>query len=139
VIITRGINVHRFLEGHGIKVRPYAERRSPRPANTVYGGRTIARLLKKDEERTRTVIRCIQVADPRCFDDVVIWSVWNFITAHYAHERRQVVVDLFRNIDLAEIQRRAARLASGDCARMGKTSEKIATLLADRILERDAA
>jgi hypothetical protein len=131
--------VHRLLEEFGIRVKPYHERRSPRPANVVYGGRTIARLMRKDMERSRTVIACIQVSNARCFDDVVIWSVWNFITAHYAYAKRQDVVTLFRGIDVGEVQKRAARLATGECARMGKTSEKIATLLADRLLEKEAA
>ncbi len=42
-----GINVHRFLEGYGVKVRLYHESKTSRPANVVYGGRQIARLLKK--------------------------------------------------------------------------------------------
>jgi hypothetical protein len=134
-----GINLHRFLDEFGVKVRPYHEGNRARPANVVFGGRTVSRLMRKDIERTRTVIACIQASNPKCFDDVVIWSIWNFITAHYAYARRQDVVSLFRGIDIAEIHKRAARLASGDCARMGKTSEKIATLLADRLIEKEDA
>jgi hypothetical protein len=134
-----GVNLHQFLAEFGVKVRPYHEGNRTRPANVIYGGRTVSRLLRKDIERTKTVIACIQASDPKCFDDVVIWSVWNFITAHFAYAKRQDVVSLFRRIDVGEIQKRATRLASGDCARMGKTSEKIATLLADRLLEKEDA
>ena len=42
-----GINVHRFLEGYGVKVLPYHMKRDPRPANVVYGGRDVARLKRK--------------------------------------------------------------------------------------------
>lgn len=134
-----GVNLHQFLAEFGVRVRPYHEGTRSRPANVVFGGRTVSRLMRKDIERARTVIACIQASNPKSFDDVVIWSVWNFITAHFAYAPRADVVKQFRSIDVAEIQKRAARLASGDCARMGKTSEKIATLLADRLIDKEDA
>lgn len=128
-----------MLEEFGVRIKPYHERRSPRPANVVYGGRTIARLMRKDIERTRTVVMAIQASNPHCFEDDMVWSIWHFVSAHFAYAKRQDVVALFRGTDIAEIRKRAERLALGESGRMGKTSEKIATLLADRLLEKDAA
>jgi hypothetical protein len=85
-----GTNLHRFLDDFGIKVRPIRDARSPRPANVVYGGRTVSRLLNKNPDQCRTVIACIQASNPRCLDEGMIWSVWCFIDAHMAHRPRHV-------------------------------------------------
>lgn len=132
-----GVNLHRFLQEYGVTVKPYHEARAPRPRNTVYGGRTISRLMRKDIEQCRTVILCIQASNAACFEEGMIWSIWCFVHAHMAHRPRHEVVSMFRGIDIAEINRRAHRLVTGECARMGKTAEKISTLLADRLLERE--
>lgn len=136
-----GINVHRFLEGYGIDVLPYEAGRSgeARPANVIYGGRTVARLMRKDMDRIGLVIRCIQVSNPKCFDDVMIWSVWQFITAHFAHRPAQDAINHFRAIDVALIKKRAQRLVIGSYGRGTKTWPAIYTLLADAIIDRDMA
>jgi hypothetical protein len=134
-----GINVHRFLDEFGVTVRRYDQARSPRPANVVYGGRVISRLLRQNPEQCRTVIMAIQASNPHCFDDVMIWSVWCFVKAHAADQPRQAVITMFSTIDIAEIKKRAHRLVSGANGRMGKTPEKISTLLADKLLEKDDA
>lgn len=139
--LPNGLNLHRFLEGYGIQVQPYSEARSgkDRPANVIYGGRTIARLMRKDVDRTGLVIRCIQVSNPRCFDDVIIWSVWQFIVAHMALRRPTEVIDSFRGVDLSQIKKRAHRLAIGSYGRMGKTWPIISTLIADELITEDKA
>jgi hypothetical protein len=136
-----GINVHRFLEGYGVRVLPYTDARGwkDRPANVIYGARTVARLMRKDMDRAGLVVRCIQQSNANCFDDVVIWSVWQFIGAHMAHRKPAEVIKAFEGIDLAQIKKRAHRLANGSYGRMGKTWEKIASLLADAILDKEKA
>ena len=137
-----GVNVYRFLEGFGVRVRPYREGRSgaDRPANVVYGGRTVARLIRIDAARAALAVQCIQESNPRCFDDYSILAVWQFLGAHAALERRRDVVRAFGGIDLAKIKKRALRLAKGEYGRMGKTSEKISSLIADALIpEEDAA
>lgn len=141
MIRQNGINVHRFLEGFGVKIRPYCEARTgkDRPPNVVFGGRTLARLMRKDIEMAGLVVRCIQASDATCFDDVVIWSVWCFIGAHMAHKKPQHAVNAFSLIDLGSIKRRAQCLTTGDSGRMAKTASAIATLLADAIIPKDEA
>ncbi|MGV2099036.1 hypothetical protein [Rhizobium sp. 21-4511-3d] len=136
-----GINVHRFLEGYGVRVLPYTEARGwkERPSNVVYGGRTVARLMRKDIDRVGLVIRCIQESNPTCFDDVVIWSVWQFIGAHMAHRKPADVLNAFRAVDIAVIKKRAHRLTTGSYGRMSKTWPVIACLLADTIIEKEHA
>lgn len=134
-----GINVHSFLEGFGIDVLPYTEARGwkDRPANVIYGGRTISRLMRKDMDRTALVIRCIQVSNPQCFHDVAIWAVWRVIEAHFAHRKAPDVINVFRCIDIGSIQKRAHRLTNGSYGRMSKTWPVIACLLADAIIEKE--
>ncbi|WP_246754987.1 hypothetical protein [Rhizobium lusitanum] len=90
-----GINVHRFLEGYGVKVRLYHESKTSRPANVVYGGRQIARLLKKVPDRTGLVVRCIQTSNPTGFDDVTIRSVWCFLGAHFPQSAQTAAIEAF--------------------------------------------
>lgn len=134
-----GVNVHRFLEGFGIDVLPYTEARGwkDRPANVIYGGRTISRLMRKDMERTALVIRCIQVSNPRCFEDVVVWGVWQLITAHFAHRKPTDVINLFRDVDVGAVTKRARRLSVGSYGRGTKTWPAIYTLLADAIVAKE--
>lgn len=129
-----GINVHKFLEGYGIKVLPYRESRMPRPANVVYGGRQISRLMRKDIDRTGQTIRCIQASNPRCLDDATIWSVWCFIGAHYPQGAPPSAIKAFSGVDVASIRRRAQRLIIGDGGRMTKMAVAISILLADEII-----
>ncbi|MBX9455869.1 MAG: hypothetical protein KL863_07490 [Rhizobium sp.] len=134
-----GSNFRHLLEEFGIRVQPYREARSPRPANVIYGGRTICRLMRSDVERCRTTIGAIQSADPTCFGDQVVLAVWQLVGAHLADRPRHEVRAMFASLDLAAIQRRAQFLATGKHGRMGKTVEKLATLIADQLLEKDAA
>lgn len=134
-----GVNLHRFLDEYGVQVRPCRESRTPRPDNVVYGGRTIVRLMRNDLERCRTVIMSIKASNRAAFDDRIVWSVFRFIGAHWSDKPRQEVVARFAAIDLIDINERAQRLAVGRNGRMGKVSEKIATLLADKLLEKEQA
>ena len=83
-----GFNFHRWLEGFGVKVRHFSEGRSfhTRPANVVYGGRTLKRLWAMDQRRAETVIRCIQSSNPKRFDDFTMLAVWHYLGAHAAQE-----------------------------------------------------
>lgn len=130
-----GINVHRFLESFGVKVLPYHMKRDPRPANIVYGGREVARLMRKDMELTGLVIRCIQVSNPTCFDDLTIWSVWRFITAHSSQAKPTDTIAAFSGIDLALIRERAQRLAIGEGGRLAKSPVAISILLAQELIQ----
>lgn len=135
------VNVHRFLEGYGVKVQPIhkSSARHGRPANVVYGGRTMRRLIQRDSDRAATVVMCIQASNPSCFVDVIIMAVWTFVSAHAADRKRNEVIAMFRTVDLAVIYQRANQLVAGRNGRMGKSFEKIATLLADRLLNEDMA
>lgn len=136
-----GINLHRFLEGYGIRVLPYTDARGwkDRPANVIYGGRTVARLMRKDMERAGLVIRCIQASDPTAFDDVVIWSVWCFLGSHMAQNTPTEAINAFRAISLGSIKKRAHEVTVGKTGRMTRTSSAIATLLAHAIIPKDEA
>lgn len=137
-----GANFHRWLEGFGVRVRHFNEGRSfqTRPANVVYGGRTLKRLWARDEQRAETMIRCIKAADPKCFDDYMLLAVWHYIGAHAAQEPAGEVVRAFAGLNLARIAKRGHRLAKGQYGRMGKVAEKISSLLADALIpEEDAA
>lgn len=70
------------------------------------------------------------------FDDVVIWSVWQLLTAHFAHRPPQEAINHFRSLDLAAIQKRAQRLVCGSYGRGTKTWTAIYTLLAHEIIEK---
>lgn len=134
-----GINFYRFLEGHGVQVLPYRESRLPRPPNVVYGGRAFRRLIRQDADRAALVVRCIQASDPRCLDDVTVWSVWCFLTAHWPQGAARNAVEAFSNIDIGTIRRRAQRLVIGQEGRMGKMATAISILLANEIIHEDRA
>lgn len=136
-----GHNFHRWLEGFGVRVRHFSEGRSfhTRPANVVYGGRTLKRMWAKDHERAGTVIRCIQASNNRCFDDYTLLAVWHYIGAHAAGEPASAISASFAAIDLSRISKRAHRLAKGKYGRMGKVAEKISSLIADAIIPEDDA
>lgn len=132
-----GINVHRFLEGYGIKVLPCTDARGwkERPANVIYGGRTVARLMRRDMDRISAVIRCIQVSNPRCFDDVTIWAVWQVLAAHFPHSTPQNAVSLFHVVDIQKVKERATRLNMGEYGRMSKTWPVLAALIVAEIMK----
>lgn len=132
-----GINVHRFLEGYGVRVLPYHLKRDPRPANVVYGGRQVSRLMRKDIERTGLTVRCIQVGNPTCFDDVYLWSVWRVLAVHLPLVNPQEAIRAFSGIDLASIKQSAQRLSMGHGGAITKTTAAISLELAREILTRN--
>lgn len=134
-----GTNIRRFLEGYGVKVHLYRESKTPRPANVVYGGRQIGRLIKKDPDRAGLVVRCIQTSNPVCFDDVTIWSVWCFLATHFPQSAPTAAIEAFSRTDLADVKKRALRLAIGPGGRLTKTAAAIAIVLAQDILNGDKA
>ena len=129
-----GINVHRFLEGYGVRVLPYHQKRAPRPANVIYGGREVARLMRKDIERTGLVIRCIQASNPVCFDDIYLWAIWRVLLVHFTTRRHSEAVAAFATIDIAELKKRAQRLAIGEGVALAKTSAAVSIEFAREIL-----
>lgn len=132
-----GINIHRFLEGYGIKVLHYRESRLPRPANVVYGGRQIGRLMRKDADRAGMTVRCIQASNPTCLNDATVWSVWCFLAAHFPQGAPSSVIRAFSGIDVALIRQRAQRLITGDGGRMTNTAIAMSILLANEIIRDD--
>lgn len=132
-----GINVHRFLEGYGVKVLPYHMKRDPRPANVVYGGREVARLMRKDIDRTGTVVRCIQASNPVCFDDIYLWSVWRFLDVHFPHIEPRNAIVAFSSIDVAEMKKAALRLSVGVGGSLTKQTAAIGIELARAILHKE--
>jgi hypothetical protein len=138
---SNGSNFWRFLEGFGVRLRPISEARGwkDRPANVIYGGRTAKRLYNRDEARMGLVIRCIQASNPRCFDDVVIWSVWRLLVAHFDIAKPQQAIVAFRLVDLQQVRERARRLANGQHQSMEKSAAVISTLLADAMIPKDDA
>lgn len=136
-----GKNFWRFLESFGVKLRPISEARGwkDRPANVIYGGRTAKRLFNRDEVRMGVVIRCIQSANPTCFDDVIVWSVWRIVGAHFDTARPQEAINAFKAVDLQAVKERAKRLANGQHQSMEKSAAVISTLLADAMIPKDEA
>lgn len=134
-----GINVHRFLEGYGVKVLPYNMKRDPRPANVVYGGRQVSRLLRKDIDRTGLVVRCIQASNPRCFDDIYLWSIWRFLAVHFAHRTPREATAAFECVDIAQLKERAQRLAVGQGGALAKITAATSLEFARAIIEKEVA
>ncbi len=134
-----GINVHRFLEGYGVKVLPYHLKRDPRPANVVYGGREVARLMRKDIDRTGLTVRCIQASNPVCFDDIYLWSIWRFLSVHFPQNEARAAIGAFSAIDVAEIKKAALHLSVGAGGSLTKQSVAIGIELARAILQKEQA
>ncbi len=134
-----GINVFRFLEGYGVKVLPYHSKRDPRPANVVYGGREVARLMRKDVERTGVMVRCIQASNPTCFDDLSMWSTYRVLCVHFPHSEARDAIHAFSGIDIAEIKKTAHRLSIGVGGALTKQSAAISIELARAIFFKETA
>lgn len=134
-----GINVHRFLEGYGVKVLPYHLKRDPRPANVVYGGRQVARLMRKDIDRTGLTVRCIQASNPTCFEDIYLLSIYRFIGVHLPHSAAREAISAFSSIDIAAIKQDALRLSVGEGGALTKSTAAISMELARAILLKDKA
>jgi hypothetical protein len=138
---AKGINVHRFCEGFGIRVRPIHHAKEPRPPNVIYGGRTIARMLRrKGPDHTGLVLMCIQASDPACLYGDTIRAVSEFLKVHHAATGgRQDAIAHFRVMDIAELRTRAQRLARRDSEALSSTVAALAVLLANTIIGEDAA
>ena len=117
----RGVNVHKFAEGFGIEILAPSVAKEPRPANVIYGGRVLARLLHRHgPDHAGQVLRCILASDPTCLQGDVIWAVSRFIGAHGATIGQREVVDRFRAIDLAGLREKSRRAAMGGGAPMAR-------------------
>lgn len=134
-----GINYWRFLEGYGVRVLPYHMKRDPRPANVVYGGRQVGRLMRKDVDRTGLVIRCIQASNPVCFDDIYLWSVWRVLAVHFSQREARDAISAFSVIDIAELKECAQRLAIGEGGALAKSTSAVSLEFARAILIKDKA
>jgi hypothetical protein len=132
-----GINVHRFLEGYGVKVLPYRLKRDPRPANVVYGGRQVARLLRRDIDRTGLTVRCIQASNPVCFEDIYLLSVYQFLDVHLPQSAPRDAISAFSDIDIATLKHNALRLSRGEGGALAKSTAAISMEFARAILLKD--
>lgn len=140
-MIRRGINVHRFCEGFGIKVRPIHHAKEPRPPNVIYGGRIIARMLRRmGPEHTGLVLMCIQASNPACLYGDVIFAVSQFLRTHHSDMGgRQGAVGAFQTIDLGRLRQRAQRLARSEGGHMTRTSAALSIVIAHSLLGEEAA
>lgn len=136
----RGINVHRFLEGYGVRCRPVGALNWDRKPNTIYGGRTIARLLhNQGEDHTGLVVLCIQASNPTCFHGDTMFAVSRFLRTHRPAGERLSVVNEFRGIDIGKLRERAQRLAGSQDNPMARRRDILVGLIADRLTEEEAA
>lgn len=136
----RGINVHTFLEGYGVRCQPVRYARDPRPPNIVYGGRLIARMLRRlGPDRTGLVVSCVLASNRSALLGDVLWAVSLFIAVH---RPASSLVDLkreFSAIDLVQLRGRAHALSIGAGGSMSSKSRSLATLIAIELLEKQAA
>lgn len=123
-----GINVHRFCEGLGVKVRPPRRARRLRPANVTHALGTIRNMLARDgEDHASLVIRCILESDPTALGADVITSVSLALKRHPDRfPSRQATVQWFGGVRLQMLRQRAQRLRTGP--------QTLSTLIADRMI-----
>lgn len=125
-----GINVHRVCQGLGIRVRPVSALKYDRQKNTIYGGRTISRLIRSHgEDHVHLVLRCIQVSSPDAYFGDVILAVHRYIATHRAKDGAGALLPDFRSIDLSSLRQRARRLSMG----MTKQADALSILIADHL------
>lgn len=125
-----GINVHRLCQGLGIRVRPVSTLKFSRAKNTIYGGRTIGRLVRgHGEDHVNLVLRCIQVSSPDAFFGDVILAVHRYIATHRAKDGPGTLLADFRTLDLATMRVRARRLSYG----MTKQADALSILIANQL------
>lgn len=128
-------NVHRFLEGYGVRCRPIERAKEPRPANTIYGGRIIARMLRRNgEEHTGLVLMCAKAAGPDCLYGDVLFAVSEVLRTHGSRWDRRTAVDTFAHVDMRALRYRARSLARSDAGAMATTSGALAVLIANQII-----
>ncbi|PRD40680.1 hypothetical protein C5748_25795 [Phyllobacterium phragmitis] len=103
----------------------------PRPSNTIYRGRNIARLLRRyGQDHVGLIFRCIQASDPTCFYSDVLWAVSRYLKAHHADDAdRQRVIKRFSGIDLSGIRKAATRAAMGEGEHMTKRADAMAVMI----------
>ncbi|WP_185982838.1 hypothetical protein [Aureimonas mangrovi] len=123
-----GINVHRFAEGLGIRVRPIHRSRRRRPAMETYALGTIRNMLILDgEDHTSLVLRCVVASDPSALGADVITSVSNALKGHPGRfPSRREAMEWFEALPMLALRARAHRLGTGPHA--------LTTLIADRMI-----
>jgi hypothetical protein len=125
-----GINVHKVCQGLGIRVRPVSTLKYDRQKNTIYGGRTIGRLIRSHgEDHVTLVLRCIQVSSPDAFFGDVILAVHRYIAIHRAKEAPASLLVDFRHLDLPMMRQRARRLSQG----MTRQADALSILIANQL------
>lgn len=125
-----GINIHRLCQGLGIRVRPVSALKYSRARNTIYGGRTIGRLMRSHgDDHVTLVLRCIQVSSPDAFFGDVIMAVHRYIATHRRQEGAGTLLPDFRTIDMANLRQRARRLSMG----MTKQADALSILIANQL------
>lgn len=126
----QGINIHRLCQGLGIRVRPVSALKFSRAKNTIYGGRTIGRLMRSHgEEHVYLVLRCIQVSSAEAFYGDVILAVHRYIATHRPKEGAGTLLPDFRTIDMLGLRNRAQRLSRG----MTKQADALSILIANQL------
>lgn len=130
MIKRQGINIHRLCQGLGIRVRPVSALKYSRAKNTIYGGRTIGRLMRSHgDDHVNLVLRCIQVSSPVAFYGDVILAVHRYIATHRPKEGPGTLLPDFRTIDLPKLRARARRLSLG----MTRQADALSILIANHL------
>lgn len=128
-------NIHRFCEGYGIRVRPIHRAREPRPANTIYGGRLLSRMVRnRGEDHAGLVLMCAKAAGPDCLYGDVLFAVSEVLRIHGARWDRPTAVETFSYVDMRALRFRARSLARSDAGAMSSTSTALAVLIANQII-----
>lgn len=129
------VNVHRFCEGYGIRVRPIRRAREPRPANTIYGGRIVARMLRgRGEDHAGLVLMCAKAAGADCLYGDVLFAVSEVLRIHGARWDRRTAVETFGHVDMRALRYQARMLARTDAGAMTAVSAALAILIASQIV-----
>lgn len=129
------MNIHRFCEGYGIRVQTIRRARDPRPANTIYGGRLIARMLRnRGEDHVGLVLMCAKAAGADCLYGDVLYAVSEVLRVHGSRWDRRTAVETFGYLDMRALRFRARSLARSDAGAMTSTSATLAVLIANQII-----
>lgn len=130
VTSQHGINIHKVCQGLGIRVRPVSALKYDRQKNTIYGGRTISRLIRgHGEDHVHLVLRCIQVSSPEAFFGDVILAVHRYIATHRPNDGAGALLTDFRTLDLLSMRQRARRLSQG----MTRQADALSILIANHL------
>jgi len=132
-LLANRINLHRFCEGFGIRILPKGGERTPRPANVIYGGKNLRRLiLDYGEEHAAKVVRCIQISNAFSFEAETLKAVSLYIRKIRPESPAHALFADFLTIDIGRLRERALKL-SDKGATIGKV-EALFTLLANEFL-----